>query len=54
MIPALAPTPAVDPAALPDPDRAGTTVRYVIDEDLVPVLRAVLKHEPTTDSKDAT
>lgn len=52
MIPDLAPTPAVDPAALPD-DRAGETWRFHIDEERVPVLRAVLKHEPTIDSKDA-
>ena len=40
--------PAADPAALPDPNRPGTTVRYAIDEHLVPRLRAVLAHPAVT------
>lgn len=42
MIPALAPTHAADPAALPDPDRPCVIVRYAIDEHGVPQKRAEL------------
>lgn len=44
MIPALTPTPVVDPAALPD-DRAGTTYRFRVNDDLSLTLCARLEHD---------
>lgn len=42
-------TPAVTPTDLhPVADRPGTTVRYHVDEHLVPRLRAVLTHPAET------
>lgn len=35
-------------AAIPDPDRPGTTVRFHVDEHLTPCLRAVLNHPAET------
>jgi hypothetical protein len=49
---ALLASPAVTPTDLPGL-RAGTTVRYSIDADLIPHLRAVLKHEAVPELEGA-
>lgn len=48
MTAAYIPDVVADPAALPDLDRPGTTVRYAIDEHRRPVLCAVLNHPAET------
>jgi hypothetical protein len=42
----LAPVPAVTPTDLPWTERPGTTVRFLILDDLTPDKRAEMKHEP--------
>jgi hypothetical protein len=50
---ALLARPAATPTDLPGALPAGTTVRYHIDADLVPHLRAVLKHEAAPELEGA-